>query len=117
MTNKPVDGFSVPASVGERMAKARAARSLKTDKPADTSEEAGGVYAGMDKRPSSTMQKGTPLRAIRAHCLDCTCGSYNEVALCPAPDCPLHPFRFGKRPATIRRKQAEKDAAAEGGAP
>lgn len=40
----------------------------------------------------------TPMKAIRAKCLDCCCGSSKEVELCPAPDCPLHSYRFGKNP-------------------
>lgn len=39
-----------------------------------------------------------PLKAIRLKCLDCCCGSSNEVKLCPAEKCPLHPYRFGKNP-------------------
>lgn len=40
----------------------------------------------------------TPIKAIRAKCLDCCCGQYKEVELCPCPDCTLHPYRFGKNP-------------------
>ena len=40
----------------------------------------------------------SPARAIRAKCLDCCCGSSQEVRLCPATDCPLFPFRFGRNP-------------------
>ena len=40
----------------------------------------------------------TPIKAIRAKCLDCCCGSAKEVALCPIPDCSLYPYRFGKNP-------------------
>lgn len=40
----------------------------------------------------------TPLKAIRAKCLDCCCGSSNEVRLCPCPDCYLYPYRFGHNP-------------------
>lgn len=40
----------------------------------------------------------SPLRAIRAKCLDCSCGSANEVRLCPIMDCPLYPFRSGHNP-------------------
>lgn len=40
----------------------------------------------------------TPRKAIRAKCLDCCCGSANEVRLCTAESCPLYPHRFGKRP-------------------
>ena len=38
-----------------------------------------------------------PLKAIRAKCLDCCCGSSNEVRLCPTVECSLYPYRFGKR--------------------
>lgn len=40
----------------------------------------------------------TPMKAIRAKCLDCCCGSSVEVKLCPATDCPLFVYRFGHRP-------------------
>lgn len=40
----------------------------------------------------------SPLKAVRLKCLDCCSGSSNEVRLCPAEKCPLHPFRFGKNP-------------------
>ena len=43
-------------------------------------------------------KKSTPLRAIRAKCLDCSCGSVNEVKLCPITDCSLYPYRLGKNP-------------------
>lgn len=39
-----------------------------------------------------------PLKAIRAKCLDCCCGSSHEVALCPTVDCPLWAYRKGHRP-------------------
>ena len=40
----------------------------------------------------------TPMKAIRLKCLDCCCGSSNEVKLCPAESCPLYPYRQGKNP-------------------
>lgn len=40
----------------------------------------------------------TPMKAIRAKCLDCCCGSSEEVKLCPCEDCPLHEYRFGHKP-------------------
>ena len=40
----------------------------------------------------------TPIKAIRAKCLDCCCDSIQEVRLCAATDCPLYPYRFGHRP-------------------
>ncbi|MCD7905498.1 MAG: hypothetical protein LUG24_08030 [Clostridiales bacterium] len=39
-----------------------------------------------------------PVKIIGLKCLDCSCGQVNEVKLCPAEDCPLHPFRFGRNP-------------------
>lgn len=38
----------------------------------------------------------TPLKAIRAKCLDCCCGQANEVKICEIHDCPLYEYRFGK---------------------
>jgi hypothetical protein len=46
----------------------------------------------------------TPLRAIRRKCLDCCCGSSQKVSLCPVKDCALYPYRFGKRPGTVKRE-------------
>lgn len=46
----------------------------------------------------------TPMKAIRAKCLDCCCGSAHEVKLCPCQDCPLWPFRFGTNPNRVGLK-------------
>ena len=35
------------------------------------------------------------LKAIRAKCIECSCGSKAEVRLCDRISCPLHTFRFG----------------------
>ncbi len=40
----------------------------------------------------------TPIKSIRQKCLDCSGGARKEVALCPVENCPLYPYRFGKRP-------------------
>lgn len=42
----------------------------------------------------------TPIKSIRLKCLDCCCGSVQEVRLCPSHNCPLWPYRMGKRPIT-----------------
>jgi len=39
-----------------------------------------------------------PLKAIRAKCLDCSNGSFQEVKNCPIVACPIYPYRLGKRP-------------------
>lgn len=56
----------------------------------------------------------TPLRAIRAKCMDCVCGQSLEVKLCPCDGtqstyCPLYPYRLGrgpKREMTEAQRQA-----------
>jgi hypothetical protein len=40
----------------------------------------------------------SPLRALRAFCLDCCCESAEEVRLCQAEGCTLWPYRFGAYP-------------------
>jgi hypothetical protein len=40
----------------------------------------------------------SPLKAVRVHCLWCCNGSANEVSLCAATACPLHPYRMGRNP-------------------
>lgn len=44
------------------------------------------------------MKHLTPVQAIRAKCLDCSCQQPKEVRLCPVTRCPLWPYRMGKRP-------------------
>ena len=63
------------------------------------------VKAMRQKRDAATL---TPLAAIRAKCMDCCCGSFKAVRFCTldgvnSTRCALWPFRFGRRPATIRR--------------
>ena len=43
----------------------------------------------------------TPLKAIRAKCLDCCCDQPKEVRLCPCEDCPLYPYRAGCDPSRL----------------
>jgi len=39
----------------------------------------------------------TPIKSIRAKCLDCCAGQVKEVMECPAKDCQLYPYRMGRR--------------------
>ena len=50
----------------------------------------------------------TPIKAIRKKCLDCTCGQIVEIRECPIIECPLYPYRMGRRP-----DQATKDTIKE----
>jgi hypothetical protein len=43
-------------------------------------------------------QPMSALKAIRTYCLDCCCGSSNEVKHCRIVKCPLYPWRFGSHP-------------------
>lgn len=56
----------------------------------------------------------TPMKAIRAKCVDCSGGNRNEVRFCTVEKCALHPYRMGKRPkadnsstATIEPKKVK----------
>ena len=40
----------------------------------------------------------TPIKAIRELCIDCSGGSYKEVKYCVIQNCPVYPYRMGKRP-------------------
>lgn len=53
------------------------------------------------------MSSTSPAKAIREKCLECSCGSANEVRQCVITDCALYPFRFGKNPY-IRRNVSEE---------
>lgn len=53
-----------------------------------------------------------PVKAIRAKCLDCCCGSAEEVKLCTCAYCALHPFRLGKNPYRTKREYTEEQKAA-----
>lgn len=51
----------------------------------------------------------SPIKAIRAKCLDCCCWQRSEVTLCPAKDCPLWAFRFGKNPYNKRHRDITEE--------
>ena len=58
------------------------------------------------------MAKLTPMKAIRAKCIDCSGGSYKEVTQCLVEACPLYPYRYGKRPtkeALQKQNKAKQD--------
>ena len=42
--------------------------------------------------------KLTPIRAIRAKCIECA-GSPRAATRCEKEDCPLYPYRTGRNPA------------------
>ena len=55
----------------------------------------------------------TPVKAIRKKCLDCTCNQPKEIRECTVINCPIFPYRFGRRPNkavvdTLKRFYSEK---------
>lgn len=54
------------------------------------------------------MATRTPLKAIRAKCMDCTCGQFTEIKECPITDCPLYEYRTGHRPTTVLKRLERK---------
>ena len=55
----------------------------------------------------------TPIKAIRAKCLDCCCGVSSEVRRCPIEGCSLWPYRMGKRPQSKNVKDRAGKTAPE----
>lgn len=43
------------------------------------------------------MKRLTPIKAIRAKCLDCSGDNRAEVKKCELDDCPLYHYRMGRR--------------------
>lgn len=58
------------------------------------------------------MEYTTPLKAIRAKCLDCSCYQINEIKLCATTKCPLYAYRMGKNPYRAKRALTEEQKAA-----
>ena len=50
----------------------------------------------------------SPVKAIRAKCLDCSAWQATEVRLCVMHDCPLYPYRMGKNP-NLKGKRGKGD--------
>lgn len=59
----------------------------------------------MNEKPKS------PMRAIRAKCLDGSGGSSAEAKICPVRECPLFAFRNGRNPYRQKREMSEEQRA------
>ena len=55
----------------------------------------------------------SPLKALRANCLDCSCYQLNEIRLCEATGCALWPFRAGRHPGIVAQKTGQSDGVFE----
>ena len=49
------------------------------------------------------IERTTPLKAIRSHCIDCCAGNKAEVRRCVDVTCPLWHLRMGANPFQKRR--------------
>lgn len=58
------------------------------------------------------MPRLSPLKAIRAKCMDCSGQSFKEVRTCPVKSCPLWVYRMGKHPGRKREMTEEQRQAA-----
>jgi hypothetical protein len=47
----------------------------------------------------------TPMKAIRAKCLDCCCDQVQEIRNCTIKRCPLWPYRMGRYPKPAGNKE------------
>jgi hypothetical protein len=74
---------------------------------------------GVDPRSLTAEELNThfkrmsPLKAIRAKCMDCSVYHKSEVRKCTAIGCPLWPFRMRKNPWLKRNKSNVHTVAAE----
>lgn len=59
----------------------------------------------------------TPMKAIRAKCLDRCGGQAKEVRMCLCENCPLYPYRMGHRPKGYTDTSEGADAAKNAGSP
>ena len=50
----------------------------------------------------------SPLKAIRAKCIDCSAGQLSEVRDCPNEKCALYSFRMGKNPYHTKKLSEEQ---------
>ena len=61
-------------------------------------------YAGIVKKYKDGIKNRKT--AIRAFCIQCTNGQVQEVRLCPAVGCALHPFRLGDDPHNLKYQKS-----------
>lgn len=47
----------------------------------------------------------TPIKAIRANCLECVGHQPSLVRECELTDCTLWPYRMGRRPSTVDKRE------------
>jgi len=58
---------------------------------------------------SEEQKRLTPIKAIRAKCMDCFGGSFLEVRECPCTECHLYPYRMGHRPPKMNLQDEDEE--------
>lgn len=59
-------------------------------------------YLSGSKAVSKRAAELRPLKAMRAKCVDCSGGSSKLATECHILDCPLWPYRLGRRPKFVK---------------
>ena len=78
--------------------------------PADGGFDVGRLPGSIDLRDLRDLHHPeSPIRAIRAKCIDCSGGVATEARKCVAIGCPLWPFRTGDNP--FRKPASDKQRA------
>lgn len=66
----------------------------------------------IDRKEIDMEEIKSPVKAIRAFCLECCGNAPSEVKTCVSKRCPLYAFRFGKNPYVKRELTDEQREAA-----
>jgi hypothetical protein len=56
------------------------------------------------------MKVKTPIKSIRAYCVECCCENRAEVRFCSSQNCPLWAYRMGKRPNTRESENEQENS-------
>ena len=65
-----------------------------------------GLFPQGFKRNMKERHNMTPLKAVRAYCLQCCNGQSQEVKLCPSEDCALWAYRLGTGNVSVKTIRA-----------
>ncbi len=82
----------------QRMSAPAATEAPKQAVPTPLESVPGLAASSIDEEPGRNKPSLTPLKAIRANCLDCCAGQRKEVRECHLTDCPLWEYRMGRNP-------------------
>jgi hypothetical protein len=70
---------------------------------------------GRDELIAAGHRPMSPLKALRARCIDCCAAQPSEVRLCTAVACPSWPFRMGANPWRKEASDVQREARRKAG--